>query len=216
MKRLILTLLICVCSLGAKAQDMAAVFTSMPDQYIPQLENAWRKDLIDLYTSGKEARLKNTMNGYSSLLKLTNDYALLQTTESSTVEMKLLPLVNNTFVVCMVSTVDGPVSDSHVEFFTTDWQPLEAEDLFIPASNDWYFKKGVNENSESFLEATSLLDLDLFEYNLSPDSLTLTATYTTPQYLSKEDQEKVAPYLSEPLVYKWEKSHFIATAGPRN
>lgn len=66
----------------------------MPDQYIPQLEHAWRKDLVDLYTSGKESRLKNTMNGFSTLQKLTNDYLLLQTTERSTVEMKLLPLVN--------------------------------------------------------------------------------------------------------------------------
>lgn len=216
MKRIILTLLICACFLSVNAQDMAVVFTSMPDQYIPQLEHAWRKDLIDLYNSGKEARLKNTMNGYSSLQKLTSDYALLQTTDRSTVEMKLLPLVNNTYVVCMVSTVNGPVPDSRIEFYTTDWQPLEAEDLFIPASNDWYFKKGVDQNSEGFLEAASLLDMDLFRYSLSPDNLTLTATYTTPQYLSKADQEKVEPYLSGPLTYKWEKSHFIVATDHRN
>lgn len=216
MKRFILVFLICACSLGIKAQDMGAVFTSMPDQYIPQLEHAWRKDLIDLYNSGKEARLKNTMNGFSSLQKLTHDYALLQITDRSTLEMKLLPLVNNTYVVCMVTTVDGPVPDSRIEFFTTDWQPLETEDLFIPASNDWYFKKGVDENSEGFLEATSLLDMDMFQYHLSPDDLTLTETYTTPQYLSKEDQEKVEPYLSGPLVYKWEKSHFIVSTDHRN
>lgn len=35
------SILICVFALGAKAQDMAAVFISMPDQNIPQLENAW-------------------------------------------------------------------------------------------------------------------------------------------------------------------------------
>ena len=66
-----------------KAQDMDAVFVAMPDQYVPQLENAWRKDLIDLYNSGKEAKLKNTMNGFSTLKKLTDDYLLLQVTERS-------------------------------------------------------------------------------------------------------------------------------------
>ena len=44
-----------------RAQEMASLFTAMPDQYIPQLENAWRKDLVDLYNSGKEAKLKNTI-----------------------------------------------------------------------------------------------------------------------------------------------------------
>ena len=36
---------------------MDAVFVAMPDQYVPQLENAWRKDLIDLYNfrKGSEA-----------------------------------------------------------------------------------------------------------------------------------------------------------------
>ena len=117
MKRLIFSILICVFALGAKAQDMAAVFISMPDQNIPQLENAWRKDLVDLYKSGKEARLKNTMNGFSSLDSLTSDYLSLKATERSTIEMKLLPLVNNTNVICMVRTVNGPVADSQVEFF---------------------------------------------------------------------------------------------------
>lgn len=125
MRRVIVTLLICVFALGMNAQDMTSVFTAMPDQYIPQLEHAWRKDLVDLYTSGKESRLKNTMNGFSTLQKLTNDYLLLQTTERSTVEMKLLPLVNNTYVVCMISTVNGPVPDSRIEFFTTNWEPWQ-------------------------------------------------------------------------------------------
>ena len=52
MRRVIVTLLICVFALGMNAQDMTSVFTAMPDQYIPQLEHAWRKDLVDLYTSG--------------------------------------------------------------------------------------------------------------------------------------------------------------------
>lgn len=44
MRRVIVTLLICVFALGMNAQDMTSVFTAMPDQYIPQLEHAWRKD----------------------------------------------------------------------------------------------------------------------------------------------------------------------------
>ena len=86
MKRLFLSILLCVFVWGMKAQEMDAVFVAMPDQYVPQLENAWRKDLIDLYNSGKEAKLKNTMNGFSTLKKLTDDYLLLQVTERSTVE----------------------------------------------------------------------------------------------------------------------------------
>lgn len=208
MRRIIVTLLICVYALGMNAQDMAGVFTAMPDQYIPQLEHAWRKDLVDLYNSEKEARLKNTMNGFSILQKLTNDYLLLQTTERSTVEMKLLPLVNNTYVVCMISTVNGPAPDSRVEFFTTNWEPLAASDLFTQPTSDWYIKPGIDKEDEAYQEVVSYLDMDLVQYRLSPDNQTLTAIYTTPQYLNQETRKKIAPYLSEPRVYTWEKYHF--------
>lgn len=209
MKQLFLTILLCACTWGVKAQEMDAIFVAMPDQYIPQLENAWRKDLIDLYNSGKEAKLKNTMNGFSSLQKLTSDYLLLQVTERSNVEMKLLPLVNNTNVVCVVTTVYGPVPDSQVEFYTTGWEPLDAADLYTPVSADWFIKEDADKNSTAFIANTSRLDMDLQKLSLSPDNKTLTVEYTTPQYLSKEDSKRVAPYLKEtPKVYTWEKSHF--------
>lgn len=209
MKRLIFSILICVLAVGVKGQEMEALFVSMPDKNIPQLEDAWRKDLIDLYKSGKEARLKNTMNGFSTLKNLTSDYLLLQATERSTVEMKLLPLVNNTNVICMVKTVNGPVPDSEIKFYTTEWEPLPASDLFTPVSFDWFIKEDVDKNSTAFLDATSRLDMDLIQYNLSPDNLTLTATYTTPLYLSKEDRKIVTPFIKDsPKVYTWEKYHF--------
>lgn len=209
MKRLILSILLSVFVFGVKAQDMAALFVAMPDQNIPQLENAWRKDIIDLYNSGKEAKLKNTMNGSSVLQKLTADYLLLQSTERTTVEMKLLPLVNNTHVICVVTTVSGPVPDSQIEFFTTEWQPLAVSDLLTPAPASWFIREDADRNSNAFIDATSRLDMDLIKYELSPDDLTLTETYTTPLYLSKEDQEKVKPFLKDsPRVFTWEKFHF--------
>lgn len=209
MKHIILSILVSAFALGASAQDMAPLFAAMPDQYIPQLESAWRKDLIELYNSGKEPKLKNNMNGYSSLSKLTSDYMLLQSTERSTIEMKLLPLVNNTHVLCVVTTVNGPIADSHVDFFTTDWQPLNAADMYTPVSAEWFIKDDVDKNAPTFLDASASLDMELIKYTLSPENLTLTATYTTPEYLNKEDRDKITSYLKEsPKVLNWEKFHF--------
>lgn len=142
------------------------------------------------------------------LAKHNERLPLLQTTERSTVEMKLLPLVNNTYVVCMISTVNGPVPDSRIEFFTTNWEPLATSDLFTQPTSDWYIKQGMDKKDEAYQEAASHLDMDLIQYRLSPDDQTLTAIYTTPQYLSQEAREKIEPYLSEPKVYTWQKYHF--------
>lgn len=209
MKRYIYLLILGVCVLGMKAQDMKALFIAMPDQYIPQLESAWRKDLVDLYESGKEARLKNTMNGYSQLMKLTGDYMLLQTTERSTVEMKMLPLVNNTHIICMVTTIDAPISDSRIDFYTTGWEPLAASDLISPVSADWFIKEEADRTSDTYKDAMARLDMDLITYRLNPENQTLEASYTTPLYLTKAERAKITPFLKDsPKVYTWEKFQF--------
>jgi hypothetical protein len=193
----------------AKAQDMAALFIEMPDSCIPSLESAWRKDLVDLYHSGKEARLQNTMMGYSKLLTLTPDYLELRITERSVIEMKLLPLINHTHIICVVTTVDAPVSDSRVAFYTTQWHPLAASEMFTPVTADWFIKEDADKESDAFKDAASRMDMDLIKYRLSPDDLTLTAFYTTPLYLSREERIKVTPYLKQsPKVYTWETFRF--------
>lgn len=210
MKQVIIALFICCMALsGLSAQDMPAVFTNMPDQYVPQLESEWRKDLIDLYKSEKEARLQNMMGGYSELNSLTDDYLSLRSTERTTIELKLLPLVNNTHIICMVTTVEGPVADSRVDFFTTEWEPLESTALFTPVDGEWFIREDVDKNNEDIHYAISHLDMDLIRYELHAEAPVLTATYTTPLYLNKLEREKVVPFLKEdPKVYTWEKIQF--------
>lgn len=207
MKRYILLFFIFnIMCLDAKAQDMASLFSGMPDSYLLQLETAWRKDLVDLYQSGKEARLQNMIGGYSELKALTPDYLLLQTTERSTLEMKLFPLVNNTPIICVVSTVYGPVPDSRVAFYSPDWEPLAATDLFHPATTGDFLRPAQDAADTDYLDALAKLDMELIHYTLHPENLTLSATYTTPLYLSEEEREMLTPYLqAEPKVYTWDK-----------
>ena len=209
MKRALIIVWLAFCVFQLKAQNMAEVFVSMPDEYVPQLEDAWRKDLVDLYNSGENAQLKNNMNGTSRLVKLTKDYLLLESTERTTLELKLLPLVNNTFVICKIITVKAPVADSRIAFFSPDWKPLNASDLLEPVTAGWFIREDADKESMAFQESTSRLDMDLFEYKLSPDDYTLTQIYTTPQYTDKETQKKLKPFLKDsPKVYTWTKSYF--------
>lgn len=209
MKRVLIIVWLAFCVFQLKAQNMAEVFVSMPDEYVPQLEDAWRKDLVDLYNSGENAQLKNNMNGTSRLVKLTKDYLLLESTERTTLELKLLPLVNNTFVICKIITVKAPVADSRIAFFSPDWKPLNASDLLEPVTAGWFIREDADKTSIAFQESTSRLDMDLFEYKLSPDDYTLTQIYTTPQYTDKETQKKLKPFLKDsPKVYTWTKSYF--------
>lgn len=209
MRRIVFGLLSVCLVLCADAQTMADIFIKMPDDFVVQLEEAWRKDLVELYKSGKVATLDNTMQGRSTLEKMTDNYLLLQSTESSTVELKLLPLVNNTYIICMVETVYAPIADSRVSFYSTEWKRLKSGDVFEPVTDEWFLKTDIDRSSQPFLDVKSRLDMCLVQYSLSAENTHLTAVYTTPGYLDDEFQKKATLYLkADPKVYKWKSGRF--------
>lgn len=209
MKRMLFGLIFVCLAASSMAQRMEELFTKMPADVIIQLEEAWRKDLVDLYRSGKAATLENTMQGKSALLTLTDDYLLLQSTERSTVEMKLLPLVNNTYIICMITTVSAPVADSRIHFYTTDWNLLPAEGLYTSVSADWFWKEDVDPSSVAYLDAKSQLDMLLLKYSLNAENSSLTAEYTTPLYLDEDTRKKIVPLLKDmPKKYEWKLGRF--------
>ena len=209
MKKIVIGLLLICSVVCANAQNMEDIFVKMPDDLVVQLEEAWKKDLIDLYKSGKIATLENTMQGKSTLQKLTNNYILLQSTEHSTVELKLLPLVNNTYIICMIETAFAPVADSRVSFYTTEWQELPSDGIFIPVAEDWFWKDDVNRLSPEFESASSRLDMFLVKYSLSAEDTSLIAEYMTPLYIDEESQKEVKVLLkTTPKVYEWKSGRF--------
>jgi hypothetical protein len=209
MKRLIISLLFAFGTYCSIAQRMEKFFIAMPEGIIVQLEEAWRKDLVDLYKSGKIATLENTMQGKSTLLKLTDNYLLLQSTGRSTVEMKLLPLVNNTYIICMITTVYAPVADSRIDFYTTDWNILPAEELYTPVTADWFLKEDAEHSTGETLGMNLMSDVFLVKYSLDMESYTLMAEYTTPLYLDGESRGKAASFLKDtPKRYEWRLSRF--------
>ena len=126
-------------SLSANAQNINSVFVSMPDSLSPLLTKVNRQDFADFLSSGMKAVVKNRFGGQSEMLKLTDDYLKLKTTEASSEEMKLLPLNDSVNVVCVVKTYNGPAEDSQVYFYSTDWKELPlCNFISLPGHEDFY------------------------------------------------------------------------------
>ena len=164
-------------------------------------------DCIDFLDSNMKAEVKNRFNNTSELKVLTKDYLELQLTSQSSVEMKLLPMNDSVKVVCMVHTVCGPVCDSEITFYDTQWKQLPSKNFItLPEVDRFYY---LNTNEESYATVRKAADMYLMKANLSSEASTLTFIYTTPEYLSKEDREKLELYLrKEPIVYQWGEGRF--------
>lgn len=208
MKRLYLIYVLCMCCwLGSRAQELRSLFVAMPDSVLPLLTKTNRMDCVDFLDSNMKAEVKNRFNNTSELKVLTKDYLELQLTSQSSVEMKLLPLNDSVKVVCMVHTVCGSACDSEITFYDTQWKQLLAKNyITLPEVDRFYY---LNTNDESFIVGRRVADMNLMKANLSSEASTLTFIYTTPEYLSKEDKEKLELYLrKEPVVYQWVEGKF--------
>ena len=208
MKRLYLIYILCLCCwLGGRAQELRSLFVAMPDSVLPLLTKTNRMDCVDFLDSNMKAEVKNRFNKTSELKVLTKDYLELQLTSQSSVEMKLLPMNDSVKVVCMVHTVCGPVCDSEITFYDTQWKQLPSKNFItLPEVDRFYY---LNTNDESYATVRKAADMYLMKANLSSEASTLTFIYTTPEYLSKEDREKLELYLrKEPIVYQWGEGRF--------
>ena len=197
------------CVMSVVAQDMKTVFVAMPDSVTPLLTKVNREDCIDFLDSNMKAVVKNRFGNVAEMKVLTGDYVLMQTSEVGTLEMKLLPLADSTKVICMVKTVNVPVADSSVRFYTSDWsQQLDVKEFLQLPSMDAFFLPNDSLKDEAILTRKKA-DMHLMKAQLSKEDTSLTFTYTTPDYLNEEDREKLLPHLrKEPIVLRWSEGKF--------
>ena len=198
--------LLCLIHIGA--QDMRTLLVAMPDSILPLLTKNNRMDCVDFVDSKMKAEVKNRLGEVSELKVLTKDYLLLQMTSQSTVEMKLLSVNDSAKVVCVVRTVCAPVCDSAVEFYDISWKRLKTADYIACPPVDSFFRNPAQTDLPYQL-LREKADVDLIKASLSVERAVIRFEYTTPDYLSEDDREKIRPYLrKDPLVYSWTDRKF--------
>ena len=208
--RIRIWMLLCILSVtSAFAQDMKSVFVSMPDSIAPLLTKVNKEDCVDFLAYNMKAEVKNRFGGATELKVLTDDYLFLQTTANSSMEMKLLPINDSTKVVCVIKTVCSSACDSEVHFYSSDWkQKLITTDYMSKPEGDVFFLP-VDSADEEYALIRKEANVHLMKVSLSKEDVSLTFIYTTPDYLNKENKEKLEPYLrKEPVVLKWQEGKF--------
>ena len=209
MKKSILWMLLSCLACSMAAQDMKSVFISMPDSITPFLTKVNKEDCVDFLDNNMKAEVSTRLGGTAEMKVLTDDYVWMQTTPTSSLEMKLFPVNDSVKVVCMVKTVCASACDSHIRFYASDWsKQFRTEDFLQAPTGESFFLPNDSLTDEA-LVVRKKVDMHLLKASLSKDDTSLTFIYTTPEYLNKEDREKLLPHLrQEPIILKWENGRF--------
>ncbi|MCD7900076.1 MAG: DUF3256 family protein [Bacteroides sp.] len=209
MKKIFLVLFsICLGTLSY-SQEAKTLFLKSPESVTPFLTSVNRADFIDFLESNMKAQVKNKFESTSEMTDLTSDYIRIQMTPQSSWEMKVLSLNDSTKIISTITVVCAPVCDSQVQFYDANWKPLEQSSfLQLPAKED-FFLPSPKDSQEEYQDLYKKADILMVKATLSKENDKIFFQYTTPEYMVKEDAEKLEKYLVPSLIYKWSGGRFM-------
>ncbi|SHF59631.1 DUF3256 family protein [Dysgonomonas macrotermitis] len=208
MKKILVALLIFSLFPVLKAQNIASAVVSMPDNMLIGVTLDQKKELaVELPDSlNKEVYIINAVGDSVVRLDYSDDYIALKTSDAGILQIKLLPLVNNSSIIGVITTVCGQICDSRIDFYTTSWEPLDRDSLFPKVGRDWFFKKDIDQTSQDYLNAAAVVDMTPIKMAFSAKDKNVTAEYQLQSYLAQDDYKAVEPYLlDKPKVFEWNK-----------
>ena len=141
-------------------------------------------------------------------LKYTEDFLKIKTSEVGNIQIKLLPLVNNTKIICVIKTVCASSCNSRIQFYSVDWTPIESTSLLPALSAETFFDES-KKGSQDYSNALSLIDMEPIsaEFQNNSDDLTISFNYTA--YISTENLDKIKPFIKQDsLTLHWNKTSF--------
>ena len=202
-KILLLSFLFLVAVPSIAQVRMKDVFAQLPDSVLPLMTRNNRLDCIDFIENNMNARVKNRFNDQVVLEALTSDYLSIRTSESSFVEMKLMPQGNDT-LICVNRTYLGPVEDSDVRLYSLDWRFVRIvarPDVKEFLKSQDAFQSWTSEMADTMQMICSEADfLPLIKASLSQDDTTISWTLQTKEF--NKETKKVADKYLQPVTRK--------------
>lgn len=163
--------------LNIAAGTVRDVWLSMPDSLSGVLSAKQRAELLNVADMGIGKEVDNLLGGKSQLLTLSEQFMAVRTSESSTVQLRLLPHGADS-VVCVARTFLAPEPESLVEVYNAaTWQRLSQVELGLEP----LVVRPDTMTEERFEELKRELDPCFVSAQLSADGdvLTLKATVSS-------------------------------------
>lgn len=125
MTRFFITVALCFFCLTNNAQTTAAqYFEQMPDSLCQFLDAPLRKQLVENAQKNPKDSIKNLLNGKSVMRWVSDEYVVVQTSQVSNLQLRVLPKMDGDSILCLIRTVWAPEAESWWSFYDTSWKPL--------------------------------------------------------------------------------------------
>ncbi|ULB33616.1 MULTISPECIES: DUF3256 family protein [Proteiniphilum] len=203
MRKILLFLSIFVISVSY-GQNIGDLFKSMPTVLLPGISEG-NKTML-LVNTGKTT-IPYTL-GEISKIKQNDDILEIKTSGVGTIQLKLLPVAQDSMIICMIKTVCGEVCDSHITFYDTEWNEISGKPLIPDISEEFFFDSSKKE-MENYKYAVSLPHIYPVSAKFSNDTSDLVLTFNYKHLLTADQIMQIEPFLkSDTVVLHWNNATF--------
>lgn len=203
MKTILINLLLLL-SIMAAGQTAGDLFRSMPSGLFPGVSEG-NKTML-LVDSGNNS-VPYALGDISKIAH-EKDFLQVRTSAAGDLQIKLLPLSDDSLIVCLIQTVCAGVCDSRISFFSTTWQELD-QGMFLPELSKEIFFNSSKKNSDNYNYAVSLPDIYPISAEFSDGSSDLTLRFNYREHLNDDQIAEIQPYLkSDSIILKWNNATF--------
>jgi hypothetical protein len=141
-------------------------------------------------------------------LRQSNDFLQIRTSAVGTTQLKMLPVAEDSVIVCLIKTVCGDICDSNITFYTTDWEILQKKQFMPLVAAENFFDSSQKE-ANNYKYALSLPDIYPISAEFSDGSSDLTLRFNYREYLNDDQIAEIQPYLkSDSIILKWNNATF--------
>ena len=191
-------------SFTIQGQTIGDIFKMMPQEMLPGVSEGNKTMLI---VDSANASVPYIF-GEIKKVNHTNDYLKIETSESGTTQLKLLPISTDSMVVSVINTVCGgtnaDVCNSIIKFYTTHWEKLD-DDLFISALSPELFMDSSKKESDNYKYALSLPDIYPISATFNESNTDLKLVFHYKERLTNLQLKEFEPYLnSDTIVLEWD------------
>ena len=186
MKRFLFGLCLVAMPVTMMAQQVRKMWVNMPTSIVGSLEKSTRQELLDLKEMKKKAVISGPLGEECSIDTLTADYLSVRLSDVSTLQMKMLPTSSGDSLLCLVQTYAGPLPESSISFYTSDWKALPMPSMHL----DVDLQRPDTMTQDDFSKLQALFDPKLISFTLSPSNKDLVVALS-PVIISEEEKAHV-------------------------
>lgn len=210
MKRItILTILLVTFLLNSYGQTLSEVVKSMPDNIIWGLTAEQKEEILAQNTDSIVTVTGNSLYNKYTRNNISNTFISIQTSDAGNVQIKLLPLINNTNIICVVKTVCKDFCDSNISFYTQDWTEINDKSLFPIPELSWFIKSDIDKYSDEYKNTIAVVDILPIKLNLFPNSNSIQIELNIEKYLDEKSYKALTSFLqNSPKVLEWDRTKF--------